>query len=563
MADTDPPAFVAYSDFPPPVLPAAEPAPSLKRRASDSFGDRDDGATAKRAREDSPGSGSEDAPSGPEEKTVTISGAALADDLEQDLMCGCCSALLYRPVVVNPCQHYFCGSCLLQWVRNGGTSCPACRAVSTSVTNSRVLQLMIDILLRHDPTRARTQRERDQADAIYRSGQSLRIPPPRELSPEPALPPPGDWVHPCPTCTPGNRWGYHCPQPIPEPDGEAGWQQDDGAPPGHALCFECRAATALNGPTIQKCDFCQTIYCGMNRIQGRCSAAPLFAQHPQGFGDIGEFIQNEGVYDAFSGNTVEVDYLIEYMNARHISPRSIYRDIIEHIRVSPRGFAPLIEQEVFLDTHGTPVGGELPADAPRNRICRPCAGEVLLWGIREWWARERRKGHLPQAVSIRPDCENGATCHRQDDHAHCRDFNHIIAAPAPPQEPVPAPALPPLLADLDFPPLSLQPHAYEDDDEDDDYPPPPMMHYPPPPMASLPVPPATAAAPMTAASVPAPAGAPSNAPMSQYPLSHVTFVVDEQPTNPTAARDLENMMQHIGTLNSAAERDLDMMLMSR
>lgn len=112
MADTQPRALDAYSELPLPVLPAADPAPSLKRRASDSFGDRDDGATAKRVREASPRSESEDAPGEPEEKTVTISGSALADDLEQDLMCGCCSALLYRPVVVNPCQHYFCG----RWV---------------------------------------------------------------------------------------------------------------------------------------------------------------------------------------------------------------------------------------------------------------------------------------------------------------------------------------------------------------------------------------------------------------------------------------------------------------
>ena len=64
----------------------------------------------------------------------------------------------------------------------------------------------------------------------------VQIPPPRELSPEPALPPPGDWVRPCPTCTPGNRWGYNCPQPIPEPNGETGWQRENGDPPGHTFC---------------------------------------------------------------------------------------------------------------------------------------------------------------------------------------------------------------------------------------------------------------------------------------------------------------------------------------
>lgn len=87
--------------------------------------------------------------------------------------------------------------------------------------------------------------------------------------------------------------------------------------------------------------------------------------------------------------------------------------IIEHIQLFPRKFAPLIEQEVFVDIHGTPVGN--PPEAPRSRICRGCAGTLLLWGLRDWWARERQKGHLPQAVSIRPDCDDGANCRRQHD----------------------------------------------------------------------------------------------------------------------------------------------------
>ena len=33
----------------------------------------------------------------------------LAEDLAQELQCGCCSELVYRPVVVSPCQHLFCG----------------------------------------------------------------------------------------------------------------------------------------------------------------------------------------------------------------------------------------------------------------------------------------------------------------------------------------------------------------------------------------------------------------------------------------------------------------------
>lgn len=36
----------------------------------------------------------------------------MLDDLETELLCGCCSALIYRPVIVYPCEHYFCG----RWV---------------------------------------------------------------------------------------------------------------------------------------------------------------------------------------------------------------------------------------------------------------------------------------------------------------------------------------------------------------------------------------------------------------------------------------------------------------
>jgi E3 ubiquitin-protein ligase CHFR len=33
----------------------------------------------------------------------------LVEELAQELQCGCCTELVYRPVVVSPCQHFFCG----------------------------------------------------------------------------------------------------------------------------------------------------------------------------------------------------------------------------------------------------------------------------------------------------------------------------------------------------------------------------------------------------------------------------------------------------------------------
>ena len=76
----------------------------------------------------------------------------------------------------------------------------------------------------------------------------------------------------------------------------------------------------------------------------------------------------------------------------------------------------MIELELFMDLH--PVAGGIDPDpnAPRTRICRICATEVLLYGLRDWWVRERKKGFLEEHVMARPDCPDGAQCPRQKDH---------------------------------------------------------------------------------------------------------------------------------------------------
>jgi hypothetical protein len=91
----------------------------------------------------------------------------------------------YKRVSVTPCGvflHYFSIQRHVRLVltplilsQTGGTNCPACRAVSTNVTPSRVLQVMIDILLRADPSRNRTDREKQQADEVYKPGLTFRV----------------------------------------------------------------------------------------------------------------------------------------------------------------------------------------------------------------------------------------------------------------------------------------------------------------------------------------------------------------------------------------------------
>ena len=96
-----------------PIVPVPEAATSatasLKRSAAEAFEDAsDDEASHKKLRDDCGVSAA-----GPEDdEDKTVDGPALADNLEEELQCGCCSAIVYRPVVVAPCQHFFCGRCV-------------------------------------------------------------------------------------------------------------------------------------------------------------------------------------------------------------------------------------------------------------------------------------------------------------------------------------------------------------------------------------------------------------------------------------------------------------------
>ncbi|KAF9651611.1 hypothetical protein BDM02DRAFT_3110352 [Thelephora ganbajun] len=394
----------------------------LKRRASPSWGEgSSDSLSRKRLKDEHVGQ-EESTDSSASGLTDTMNRRTLIDDLAQELECGCCAALVYNPVTIIPCQHSFCGSCCVLWIKNGGTSCPSCRGLSTSVIPSRALQSMVNVLLRADPSRIRTPSERAQADEIYRPGQSLRIPPPREPSPEPTLPRNTDYAQPCPHCIPGNPFGWSCPSPIPDPETnqDQGWLLEDGAPPGHGFCGHCENLVALRAPSTSRCDFCQVSFCGIG-IPERCYASSLRSQHLNGFSDLGDLIQAADTYECFEGNAVEVDILFDYLTEHRVTPKQIYQEIVQHIQNTPEQFTPLFDQELFTDIHGVAGGIDPNPTAPRQKICRWCATEVFLWGIRDWWIRERRKGRVSTAILDKPDCTSGKSCRNQKDPDHARE----------------------------------------------------------------------------------------------------------------------------------------------
>ena len=75
----------------------------LKRRASLSFDCMDDNHKRMKNDKDDNRNDLFQTPVG------MVGGLKFADVLAEDLHCGCCSELVYKPVLVIPCQHFFCG----------------------------------------------------------------------------------------------------------------------------------------------------------------------------------------------------------------------------------------------------------------------------------------------------------------------------------------------------------------------------------------------------------------------------------------------------------------------
>jgi E3 ubiquitin-protein ligase CHFR len=78
---------------------------ALKRRASPTFEGLQDATSRKRLK----GDAEDQETSQNFHDQLSVDGQALLEDLNQELQCGCCAGLVYRPVTVSPCQHFLCG----------------------------------------------------------------------------------------------------------------------------------------------------------------------------------------------------------------------------------------------------------------------------------------------------------------------------------------------------------------------------------------------------------------------------------------------------------------------
>ncbi|CUA68171.1 hypothetical protein RSOLAG22IIIB_03410 [Rhizoctonia solani] len=257
-------------------------------------------------------------------------------------------------------------------------TCPACRTALTSITPSRVVQSLVAALVRIYPERARTERERAQADEIYIAGREISIPSPRPPNPDVLLPQQqnsanDNLARPCPHCAPNNSFDWHCPRPVPNPDTDRAnaWNVENGPPPGHNYCGACDELYAIGAPTSSRCDMCTTGFCGISVPQVCRSHWLHQVRLTSDYNSLQGLIESDRVYDIFNNNSIEVEILFDYLREAEITPNMIYLDIIDHIQSMPEGFEPMIARDVFRGSHPVDMrvsDAQYTADRSREQL---------------------------------------------------------------------------------------------------------------------------------------------------------------------------------------------------
>ncbi|CAD7949959.1 unnamed protein product [Amoebophrya sp. A120] len=105
---------------------------------------------------------------------LATSSTQLRDELLQDITCGVCCDVLYKPICVIPCLHNFCSSCYLEWVHTSVVAkrtmkppkeqCPICRVEVTHRQLNCPLIGIVDTFLKNHPEKKRTENDLAEQD---------------------------------------------------------------------------------------------------------------------------------------------------------------------------------------------------------------------------------------------------------------------------------------------------------------------------------------------------------------------------------------------------------------
>ena len=80
--------------------------------------------------------------------------------LKEELTCPICLGILHRCVTLDPCQHNYCSSCLLNHIKTS-VKCPVCRKEAKAVRKNVTLQSVIDVVLKNSPEMSRQKETKE------------------------------------------------------------------------------------------------------------------------------------------------------------------------------------------------------------------------------------------------------------------------------------------------------------------------------------------------------------------------------------------------------------------
>ncbi|KAL7271164.1 hypothetical protein RUND412_006103 [Rhizina undulata] len=326
--------------------------------------------------------------------------------LEQKLACPICAETFYDPVECLECSHTFCGSCIVQWLKESDT-CPTCRRRVTSTKDSAKTTTSLEYFYNAYPARKFSDEEIAEKEAIYKPGQEITIiehysDGDDEYDEE------GDeawfadnmdnrisWQQ-CLWCESPNEEGFICPEPIPPENPETGpIRSDSFVFRGHVKCEQCERTIPTTWKDGWECRGCGDTWCGnfwncessedKKHLTLAKDQTVLFVSSPT------------APANPIGGNRMEEIRISQYIVANGIT----WDDVGKRVRDW------LFEKHGSLPCHyrSSRNNKEDYHFLPTDYICRGCMHHVFQDYLMRWWFSECEKVDCKRMCYERsPEC---------------------------------------------------------------------------------------------------------------------------------------------------------------
>ena len=321
------------------------------------------------------------APAVPPAAGASSSSAADGDDaVEENLQCGICQDILYKPVSLQPCLHAFCGACFCEWAKRND-KCPQCRNSVRVVARNHAIGNIVDAYLAKHPDKVRDAEELARLDTEDTIGAAPRAMRKRDREEGMEM----------------FAYAAHDDDDGEEDDGGDDSDDDGG---GHPFGAHGGMAAMMHAAVMQMRQQMPLASCpGCARQVPASQLTSLSARRPHTL-----------PFRALS-NPFERGVLLDYLQTKGLAVADLVNDELLR-RVGTNEFHLIASQA------GPPLD-------PQAGVCASCFDRAfvdLLYQYRRAIPREE----LPASVTARGDCWYGHGCRTQTHNAlHAQRLNHI------------------------------------------------------------------------------------------------------------------------------------------